>query len=283
MAIFFALLASLGWGTSEFLGGYLGKNNSSVALSFWRFLVLLPVHILGVLIFGGVFHVGDIAWGALAGIAVAWTFPTYFWALARGQMGIVAPLTGVVGAAVPVAVGYVTGESPTGSQIAGIALAFVAIALVSTSAVSESPVEPNKTSPVNDVKWGVLCGLGAGIFYTALDQSHDDSGLWPLVWMVITIVVLLSIAALIMGQSLKIRRKDGPLNTIGALCDGFADWAFIVATRDGLVAIAAVFGSLYPAVIVILARIVLKERFGRIQLVGLVVALASLVFISFAS
>jgi uncharacterized membrane protein len=55
---------------------------------------------------------------------------------------------------------------------------------------------------------------------------------------------------------------------------------FLVATAHGELTIVAVVASLYPAFTVLLARVVLAERWSRLQAAGLLVAAASVVLVS---
>jgi drug/metabolite transporter (DMT)-like permease len=51
---------------------------------------------------------------------------------------------------------------------------------------------------------------------------------------------------------------------------GIANLLYLAATGAGQLAIVAVVTALYPAVIVLLARLILHERWSRLQIIGLV-------------
>jgi uncharacterized membrane protein len=55
---------------------------------------------------------------------------------------------------------------------------------------------------------------------------------------------------------------------------------FAAATTVGLLSVVAVLGSLYPAMTVILARIVLKEKVSRVQEAGVLAVLVGVLAIS---
>ena len=63
------------------------------------------------------------------------------------------------------------------------------------------------------------------------------------------------------------------------LLDVSANVLYLLATRHGLLTLVAVLTSMYPASTVLLARFVLKERFIRTQIAGLLFAAASIVMI----
>ena len=76
------------------------------------------------------FDGADVAWGAAGGMGGAVALVCFYWALAAGTMSVVAPLTAVVSAIVPVATGLALGERPSVWSLVGVALALPAIALI---------------------------------------------------------------------------------------------------------------------------------------------------------
>ncbi|MDQ4005382.1 MAG: EamA family transporter, partial [Actinomycetota bacterium] len=64
------------------------------------------------------------------------------------------------------------------------------------------------------------------------------------------------------------------------LLSNVSDYLFLLGTRLGLLSVVVVLTSLYPATTVILARLLLKERIGRAQLVGLVLAAIGVVLLT---
>jgi drug/metabolite transporter (DMT)-like permease len=64
--------------------------------------------------------------------------------------------------------------------------------------------------------------------------------------------------------------------------DASANGIFQLASQHGRLAIVAVLGSLYPAATALLARILLHERLGRVQLVGVVLALGAAALLTLA-
>jgi drug/metabolite transporter (DMT)-like permease len=77
------------------------------------------------------------------------------------------------------------------------------------------------------------------------------------------------------------RRELPVLALIGVLILA-ADTLYSLATREGLLSVVSVLGSLYPVVTIALARIYLKERIEPMQQVGVAVTLAGAVLISLA-
>jgi hypothetical protein len=101
VAITLALLTAALFGTGDFLGGLAGKRMSVLrvlAISHTIGLLLITV---GAIVIADEFLLGDLAWGALAGIAGFIGLALLDRGLARGPMGVVAPLTAITSAAVP--------------------------------------------------------------------------------------------------------------------------------------------------------------------------------------
>jgi uncharacterized membrane protein len=62
--------------------------------------------------------------------------------------------------------------------------------------------------------------------------------------------------------------------------DALANMFFLLATREGLLSLASVLTSLYPAVTVMLAVGLLHEHTSRMQRIGLGLAAAAIVLIT---
>jgi hypothetical protein len=88
-------------------------------------------------------------------------------------MSVVAPVSAVLTAALPVLVGVMLGEHLSGWAWTGIALAGPAIALVSQS----GPISGFSWS---DLAYGAVAGLGFSLLFVALDRAGTDAGAWPL-------------------------------------------------------------------------------------------------------
>jgi drug/metabolite transporter (DMT)-like permease len=215
-----------------------------------------------------------LAWGSIAGLGGGGGVLLLYRGLAIGRMSVVAPITGVEAAVVPVLFGLLTGERPSLSALFGVALALVAVVLVSSAASSTEEGERRA---------GLLEALGAGvafgIFFIALDRAGSDTGVWPLIGARISSIGLVALVALV-GR-VKLRPPPGSMRPIAAagLLDTMANVFYLVAVRQGFLSLVAVLTSMYPAATVALARVVLKERLTPIQLVGIALALVAVILI----
>jgi drug/metabolite transporter (DMT)-like permease len=269
MALLLALGSGLSFGAADFAGGLAAKRSPAVSVTLVSQAVGVLVLVLLMGVLPGRLSMAALTTGALAGIAGALSLVAYLRALALGPMGVVSPLASVAGVIVPVAAGVALGERPTALAIAGIVLGLVAITIVASGRRVERHAVLS-TGPL----LALLGGAGFGIFFVLLDRTPDGSGLWPFVGARASSLVLLGVIVAITRCGLPSR--DGlPLVAISGGLDMVANVLFLLATRTGLLTIAALLTSMYPIVVVVLARHLLAERLGRRQQVAVALSLAA--------
>jgi len=277
VAVLLALASAVVYGTSDFLGGLASRRASVfgvVALSqvvgLLALLLLLPW-------LGGPTGVVDLAWGVASGLAGATGLVIFFRTLARGVMSVVAPVTAVTAAAVPVLVGLLGGERIGIWAGLGIALALVAVVLVS----AEGGLSALRAARPDSIPPALAAGTAFGVFFVFLDRTGDDTGLTPLVAARLASVGLVVVIALLGRRPLRVTRTAIPLVAISGVGDMTANALFLLATQqDAQLAIVGVLASLYPVSTVVLAQVVLRERLVPAQLAGLVSAFAAVVLIT---
>jgi drug/metabolite transporter (DMT)-like permease len=193
--------------------------------------------------------------------------------LAGAKMSVVAPLSAVGCALVPVVVGLATGDRPSTLAVFGIICAFPAMYLISL-VVDE---DPTHRGGVID---GILAGLGFGLLFVFIGQMSDDAGLMPLALAQAFAVLGVIALAVALRQPFVPRTREpwravvmGPL---GATATG----AFLYATHHGLLSVVSVIAALYPAGTVVLATILLRERIHAWQGVGLAFAVAAVTLVA---
>jgi drug/metabolite transporter (DMT)-like permease len=93
-------------------------------------------------------------------------------------------------------------------------------------------------------------------------------------------VLLMAAFAVATTTSLRVGAEDVPMLALVGVFDVGANVAFAYASRHGLLSLVSVLSSLYPAMTVVLARVVHSERLLRIQLAGVVTALGGVVLIA---
>lgn len=287
MEILLALGAAVSYGASDFVGGFLGKTVRVVVVVLLAQLVSVVVLIAVLPFWDGELSAGAIGWGAAAGLAGGGGASLLYRGLAIGRMSVVAPITALLAAGIPVVFGLAVGERPGPVALSGVGVGLLAVAIITRAPNSPGPQAPGdhaaaQAPPVSTGGIGeaVGAGFGFGLFFILLDRSPDDSGLWPLMGMRISMIVAFGLILAIGRISL----RTPPGTTRGLLGLGFlnvlADLLYLLATRRGLLALVAVITSMYPAATVLMARLVLRERVAGRQLLGLAVAAASVVLIA---
>ncbi len=229
-------------------------------------------------IVGGQVSEAAIFWGALCGVSQAFGVWWFYAALGAGPISVVSPLTAVLVAGIPVAVGLALGERPGVVAGVGVVVALVAVVMVSREATDED-VTPHKFTAT--VAWlTVGSGIAFGLNFVLIDQAPVEAKLWPLVFARIAATVLVIVIA---ALSHNLRPPTGTplrLAMLAAVLDVGANIAMLLALQASLLSLAGVLMSLYPAATVLLAIAVLRERVTRWQAVGMVLALAAVAMIA---
>jgi drug/metabolite transporter (DMT)-like permease len=272
-----SLLASLLWGTADFLGGTVTRRLATttvVGLSQLVALVgLVPVALLtGALDEPRAYVLPGIAAGVVGPLALA----AFYRALAVGTMGVVAPVA-ALGVVVPVVAGLAGGESPSGLQLVGIAAAVVGVVLASGPELSGGGAKP--------LLLAAVAALGFGTIFLLLAEGSGSGTLGAVVMTLLTmrLTTVLLLGALLLGTRGSVRdvgRRDLPaLVAIGGFDVG-ANAAFAIASQSDLISVTAVLASLYPVVTILLARQVHGERLVGPQLPGVALALVGVVLLA---
>jgi drug/metabolite transporter (DMT)-like permease len=272
-----ALLALAGaafYGLSDFVGGFVSRRTSAWAVALVGTLVAGTLTLTAALVVGGDPTRQDLLWGLLAGLGNGFGTAFLYRGLAGGRMGVVAPISGVGSAVVPVAAGLAAGERPGGLVWVGILAALPGIWLVSRE--PEVAVSP-AGSGVPD---GVLAGLGFGTLFAALGQVPDTAGLLPLSITQFAGAVVVVAVATVMRVPWVPRDRPALYGGVCGALGAAATLAFLLATHRGDLTIAAILASLYPAFTIVLASSVLKEPIHRSQGAGLALCGVAVVLVA---
>jgi drug/metabolite transporter (DMT)-like permease len=280
--ILFALLSATLYGSADFLGGLASRRSSVMPVMIFSQLVglitlLLVLPLLPVATATG----ADFAWGALAGGALGMGLMLLYQGLATGKMSVVAPVTAVLAVVVSAVAGIVLGDRLSMGAFFGVALAITAIALISQDGAQEATAGPGLAAE-QGLAAALSAGVLIGVFFAALKQSSLTSGLLPLVSARLAALVVLGAVALWRRPRLRVGSDAVWLIVVGGALDIFANVLYLLATRLGMLTIAATLTSLYPASTILLARLVLGERLRRIQIAGLACAGIGVVLIGTA-
>ncbi len=275
MAVLLSLLAAVAYGLSDFVGGVASKRVNAWTIAFvGQVGGAVPVLVAGVLDDGALTR-GVVAWTVLAGLGNGLGTAFLYRGLSSGRMGVVAPVSGVGAALLPIVVGLATGERPSALVWLGILTAAPAIWLVAREPGSSGPT-PRGSGLVD----GILAGVGFGTLFAALAQVPEEAGLLPLaVNQLVAAVVVVSVASAL-RQAWVPRRPAALLGVVSGCLGAAATGLFLVATRGGHLTVAAIITSLYPAFTVVLAATVLREHVHKAQAVGLGLCAVTVVLVA---
>lgn len=270
----FSLSAAATWGVADFSGG-MATRRSPV------FIVVAIAHAAGLAFMVALAVLfrealpGRIAlvWGAAAGLVGGAGLACLYRALAVGKMGLNAPLSSVIAALVPLVFSFFSEGLPHAWRMAGFAMALVSIWLIAA--------QRGARGGSDGLGLAIAAGVGLGGFLLLIKFAGSSAVFWPLAMARVgSLGLMLAIIALSGGEW---RSAAGSLRWVllAGLLDTGANALYVAAAQRGSLAVAAVLSSLYPASTVILARLLLKERWSRLQAVGMVAALVSVALISY--
>jgi uncharacterized membrane protein len=261
MPILLALLAAVSYGLADFVGGVLSRRASPWAVALMAQVGGAVLVFALTLVVPGEPTRADVLWSVVAGLGNGLGTAFLYRGLSSGRMGVVAPVSGVGAALVPVVVGVLAGERPAVLVWVGILLALPGIWLVSR--------EPTSGGLGPGLADGVLAGLGFGILFAALAQIPESAGFLPLALNQVVAGVAIIAVALVLRMPWVPREPRALAGVVSGALGALATGAFLVATHGGYLTVTAVLASLYPAFTVMLAATVLREHVHRAQAVGL--------------
>ena len=272
-ALFFGLLSAASWGTGDFCGGLASRQGRAHS-------VVMVAEFVGALLLallawftGEARPTWPIALGAAgAGLVGLIGLLALYTGLAAGQMGLVAPLSAVIAALVPIVTALFLQGLPPLAQIAGFALALIAVWLLAGTGEIQATRQ--------QLGLALVAGLGFGFYFVLVEQVSREGVFWPLT-IARTVAGLALLAVLLVRRAPVLpHRPAWTLAVVAGLFDAGGNLFFALAAQSGRLDVASVLSSLYPGMTVVLAWVVLNERLNRPQIVGVVAALAAVVLIA---
>ena len=274
MVVVLALGAAVAYGLSDFIGGLASRRTTPWPVAFLGAVGGVISACALSLVVPGEATTADLLWGAASGLGSGVGTVFLYRGLATGRMAVVAPVSAVGAAVVPVVVGVVTGERPSALVAVGILVALPGIWLV---ARMPEALEDDRTGGLVD---GLLAGLGFGLLFVALGQVPDDAGFWPLAASQAAALVTICAIAVSLRAPWIPSAASELWGAVAGLVATVAVLLFLLATQTGLLTVAAVLTSLYPAFTILLAALVLRESIYRAQGFGLALCGVAVAFVA---
>lgn len=268
-----AMASAVTLGIADFTGGIAGRRSSapSVAIGIESVgLVAVPLAFVllphgwdpeaALLAFAG---------GGVGGLGLL----AFYRAMSLNLIGVVAPITGFVAAALPVAVGLVGGDRLQIWQLGGIAVGLVALVLIN------GPSGGAAGNARLGVVLALLAGVTFGLFFI-LFHAASHAGLTAFVSGRLGSMTAALAAAGVSRTSPVISRSVVRLIAVGGIFDGTGVVLYLYATHTGLLSVTALLTSFYPAFTVLCARLFTHERMTPLQMTGAVLAIVAIAMIA---
>ncbi len=174
MALIYAVVAALLLGASDFFAARAARTTASITVTRSAVAVstvLSPTLLLAV---DSRWIGRDVVIGVLSGLSMTTGLLLLYHGYSVARMGVVAPMSSVLLAAVPVVYDVTRGETPGALAGAGIAIGLIALVLTGYT--------PGGTGSVRlGAVLGVTSGVAFGIAFTLMGEVSEASGLTPVV------------------------------------------------------------------------------------------------------
>ena len=265
----FGVASSLSWGGGDFIGGMASRRiPARQMVAMVNVVGVIIAAILGLLSGQPIPPASDLMWGLAAGFCGALALLSFYSALASGQMGTLAPVAGVVGGIIPVVYAALTEGFPQIHQIGGFGLAMVGVWFVSRTG-GEFKID-------RSLGLAMVAGIGFGLFFILIRQAQTDSLMWLITSSKASSALTMIVPMLVSRTPWTIDKGSLGLSALSGALDLGGNVFFLLAAETGRLDIAVVLSSLYPAITVVLASVILKEKVSRSQAGGIAAMLAAL-------
>jgi drug/metabolite transporter (DMT)-like permease len=269
-------MAALTWGSGDFAGGLLVRRTPVLGVVLVSQLVGAAIALVAGFVRGEMMPLpADIPLSIFGGLVGGIGIVALYQGLAIGRMGVVAPITGVLAATIPVGFGIVVEGLPGPLVVVGIGLALIAVILVSR-------VDDGRTGP-SGIGLALISGVAIGAFGVAVSQISEGHAFGPLTLIRLSEAALIVAVIVIGRQAWRAERRWLPAMAGVGVLDMAGNASFILAVQAGALSVAAVLSSLYPVTTVVLAVLILHERMTRSHTAGILLAAGAIVCIAVGS
>jgi len=284
MGAVLALLASVSWGSGDFLGGTLSRKAHPLAVLQASQGIAIVAILVVAIASGDLGASGYLWWGILGGVVGVLALACFYTALAQGTMGVVAPVA-ATGAVVPVGISLLQGEAPSVLQLLGIVVAVVGVVLASgPERGTRADTKAGRQAARRPLLLAGIAALGfGGTLSIVAEGSHHSVIMTLLTMRIVNVLISSTLILLVVRRPARPGRSDLGSLAVAGLTDAGANGLYALATREALVSVSSVLASLYPAVTALLAWRFHHERLRPVQVAGVAATLAGVALIAVGS
>jgi drug/metabolite transporter (DMT)-like permease len=276
LALVLALGSSVVWGIADFAGGSLSRRLPVLGVTLVSQAAGFVALIVAVAVRGDI-GARSFLLGLLAGVGGGLGLAAFYRALSLGTMSVVSPIA-ACGALVPFVLSLASGERPSTLAVAGAVAALAGAVLASLEERRAAADSPDRARAI---LLAVVAAVALGLFVYFLGLgSREGDALSTLFGARVGSLLVLVMVTLILRAPVRIPRASVAAVAAVGLADVTANALFALASREGLLALVSVLGSLYPVVTVLLAHVLLGERLTRTQKLGVALALGGVAIIA---
>ena len=283
--IVLGLAAAAAWGSADFGGGLAGRRAALFGVVVFSLLAGCGLALVLAVVRGErVPGPPEVALALVAGVFGGIGIGALYGGLAGGRMGVVAPISGVLSAVVPVSAGILLQGLPGPGALAGIALAIVAVVLVSAAPSGDAdgttgrPIARIRGVP-RDALIAIVAGVALGLLSLVLSRLPAGSVFGPLVLVRLVEATVVTSVLVVARRPWRLQRSVWLLVAVVGGLDMAGNALFVMAAQLGRLDIAAILSSLYPVATLALAAVVLKERIAGVHAIGVSAAIVAIVLV----
>jgi drug/metabolite transporter (DMT)-like permease len=277
LSIIFGLSSALIWGAADFCGGLASRKAKAYQAVLLGEAIGLAVLLIVAFLSGEPLISLASLWPcALAGVMGVLGLLLFFQAITKGLMSVAAPVSALMAVVIPVIFGILTSGFPGWLIFIGFLLAMASIWFISQPDGGPKSIRLR----ITDLSLPLIAGFSFGVYLILMHHGSQSGLFWPMVTSRTAGVATMLVYALITRQRVTPPKSVWPLLVLNGILDVTGNGFYLLAAKAGRMDVAAVLVSLYPGSTVILAGLLLRERLNRLQITGILAALAAIVFLT---
>jgi len=277
IAALLGLASAFSWGLGDFVGGLASRKIGA----YRTVLIAGSIGLVFILVISPFIHEPfpdshTIIWSCGAGIVGTIGLIAIYEAMRRGRLSVVAPLSALLGAAVPVVAGVFIDGAPNQKIYLAFAVALIAVVLIS---IEKTP-DDNSQNIRYYLHLPLISGLAFGFYFILMHEASQELVIGPIIVARLSGIIAIALFLLLKRESFRIESGNWRLLIINGFFDVSGNVFYILAGQAGRMDISAVLSSLYPGVTVLLAWLILKEKIQRSQWAGIALALVAIILMT---